>query len=83
MENTNNKTFIKDGKKFTELSPCLVELCNKRGEEIENLKEVILNLKSKNEELEHLVKHLKTEMRVARSFLEYESNADIRQSTTD
>ena len=42
MENTNNKTFIKDGKKFTELSPCLVELCNKRGEEIENLKEVIL-----------------------------------------
>ena len=31
-----------------------------------------------NEKLENLIKHLKTEMRVARSFLDYENNDDLR-----
>tara|TARA_B100000579_G_C22712388_1_gene795241 strand:+ start:316 stop:606 length:291 start_codon:yes stop_codon:yes gene_type:complete len=49
----------------------LVKLANNRYDEIENLKE-------ENQKLENLVKHLKTEMRVARSFLEYENNEDLR-----
>ena len=77
----------------------LVKLANNRYDEIENLKEIVnqysnepqnqslvnevIKLKEENQKLEHLVKHLKTEMRVARSFLEYENNSDIRQSTTD
>ena len=72
----------------------LVKLANNRYDEIENLKEIVnqysnepqnqslvnevIKLKEENQKLEHLVKHLKTEMRVARSFLEYENNEDLR-----
>ena len=49
----------------------LVKLANDRFDVIEKLKE-------ENEKLEYLIKHLKTEMRVARSFLEYEKNENIR-----
>ena len=79
----------------------LIDLCNQRYDEIENLKEIvnqyasdpkrenlaneIIKLKTENQKLKSenitlltLVENLKVEMRVARSFLDYENNDKLR-----